>query len=78
MKLNKYLDRYLVDKDYTINLKNNKLHIMNYIEIEDFSNTRIIIQHNKGKTIITGEDLILSKMLDDELLVIGKIKTIEV
>ena len=78
MKLNDYLDRYLVDKTYAITIKNNTIHIENYIEIEDFTNTRVIIKYEKGKTIIIGNNLVLSKMLKDELLITGKIKTIEV
>ncbi len=78
MKLNSYLDRYLIDDTYSITIKENYVHIINYIEIEDFSNTKIIVKHKKGKTQIIGEDLILSKMVSDELLVTGKIKIIEV
>ena len=51
---------------------------MNYIEIEDFTNTKVIIKYEKGKTTIIGENLVLTKMLKDELLITGKIKTIEV
>ena len=78
LKLNDYLDRYLVDKTYTITIKNNTIHIVNYIEIEDFTNTKVIIKYEKGKTTIIGENLVLTKMLKDELLITGKIKTIEV
>ena len=78
LKLNDYLDRYLVDKTYAITIKNNTIHIMNYIEIEDFTNTKVIIRYEKGKTTIIGNNLVLSKMLQDELIIEGKIKTVEV
>ena len=78
LKIGHYLDRYLMDKSYSITFKNNKVHIMNYIELEDFSNTKVIIKHHQGKTTIVGTDLVVSKMIDDELLIIGKIQTIEV
>ena len=78
MNFSNYLDRYLIDKTYTITIKNKTIHIINYQELEDFSNTKITVKHEKGKTIITGENLVVSKMTTDELLIIGKIKTVEV
>ena len=78
MNFSNYLDRYLIDKTYTITRKNKTIHIINYQELEDFSNTKITVKHEKGKTIITGENLVVSKMTTDELLIIGKIKTVEV
>ena len=74
--LNK-LDRYLTDTSYRIIIKENILNIINYIEIKDFSNTRIIISTKDGITTITGENLVVSKMQDNEVLITGKIKTIE-
>ncbi len=78
MKLNDYIDRYLIDKTYSITIKNNYIHIINYIEIIDFSSSKIVIKHQKGITTIIGTNLIISKMLKDELLITGKIKIIEV
>lgn len=78
MKINKYIDKYLLDKTYSITIKNNSINIINYKEIEDFSNTKIIIKHDKGKTIISGTNLVVSKMMNDELLILGQIKNIEV
>ena len=78
MKIKKYIDKYLLDKTYSITIKNNSINIINYKEIEDFSNTKIIIKHDKGKTIISGTNLVVSKMMNDELLILGQIKNIEV
>ena len=78
MKLNDYIDRYWIDKTYSITIKNNYIYIINYIEIIDFSSSKIVIKHQKGITTIIGTNLIISKMLKDELLITGKIKIIEV
>lgn len=77
MRLFEYLDRYLIDKEYKITICDGQLHIMNYLEIEDFSSTRVVIRYHGGKTIILGTDLVVAKMQDEELLIIGKLKTIE-
>ena len=78
LKFHEYLDRYLVDKSYSITIKNNSVHIINYLELEDFSSTRVVVRYEEGRTVLLGQDLVVSKMLGDELLIIGKIKTIEV
>ena len=71
------LDRYLTDKDYKIIIKNNYLNIINYNEVKDFSNTRIIVSSRNSTTTIIGENLVISKMQDNEILITGKIETIE-
>ena len=76
MKLLNYLDRYLVDNEYKITILNDYINIINYQEIIDFSNKEISIKHNKGITIIKGNNLVVSKMQDEELLIKGDIKSI--
>lgn len=77
MNLINKLDRYLIDTTYKIIIKENSLNIINYKEIKDFSNTKIVISHSNGITTIIGETLVVSKMQDNEVLITGKIKTIE-
>lgn len=77
MKIFDYLDRYLIDKEYKITICGNKIHVMNYLEIEDFSSTRVVVRYQEGKTVLLGDDLVVSKMQDEELLIIGKLKSIE-
>lgn len=74
--LNK-LDRYLTDTNYKIIIKENSVDIINYEEIKDFSNKKVIITTKTNKTTITGEDLVVSKMQDNEVLITGKIQTIQ-
>lgn len=77
MDLISKLDRYLIDTDYKIIIKENYLNIINYKEVKDFNNNKIVISTSKGLTTVTGENLVVSKMQDNEILITGKIKTIE-
>ena len=77
MRLFEYFDRYLVDKEYKVTIRGKQIHIMNYEEIEDFSNNRVVVRYFGGVTVFLGTDLVVSKMQDDELLITGRIKTIE-
>ena len=76
-KLNTNLERYLIDNENKIIIKNNYLNIINYKEIVDFSSNKIIIKTNNKIIKITGDNLILSKMQDNEALITGNINIIE-
>lgn len=78
MRLFDYLDRYLVDKEYKITIYSDRVHIMNYKELEDFSDTRVVVRYEGGVSIFLGSHLVISKMQDDELLIIGKLDSIQV
>lgn len=71
------LDRYLMDITYKIIIKDNTINIINYEEIKDFSSNKIVIKTKKNITTIIGKDLVVSKMQDNEVLITGLIKTIE-
>jgi adenylate kinase family enzyme len=48
-----------------------------YKEIVDFYSKQVIIKYDAGVVTFNGDDLVVSKMLDDELLIIGKLSSIE-
>ncbi len=76
MKLFNYLDRYIVDNDFKVIIMDNYLNIINYLEVLDFSSKEISVRYDKGIMIIKGIDLVVSKMMDEELLIRGKILSI--
>lgn len=76
MKILDYLDRYLVDRDYRITVYPNRIHIMNYLKVEDFSNTKVVIRYEEGVTTIIGTELVVSRMQDEELFITGKVQSI--
>lgn len=78
MKLISKLDRYLEERNYEIILKDNKINIINYKEILDFSASKISLRCDNKTINIEGEKLIISKMLDDELLITGIIFNIRI
>lgn len=71
------LRSYILETDFKITILKNKIDIVNYIEIDHFDDTKIIVRFEDGHLIIKGENLTISKLLNDELLIIGKAKTID-
>lgn len=72
------IDKYLYDNEYKIILKNNKIDIINYEEIIDFSPYNISIKCHNKLIIIEGQNLIISKMEDNEVLILGIISNIRI
>lgn len=76
MKLFNYLDRYIVDDEFKVIIRDKCINIVNYVEVLDFSSKEISVKYDKGIMIIKGTELVVSKMMDDELLIKGNIKNI--
>lgn len=68
---------YLLDDEFKMVIIKNKINISNYEKIEYLDNDNIIVKYIDGKINIKGEKLIVSKLLNDEILISGNIKTIE-
>ena len=78
MKLKDRLDSYLYDREYKIIIKENYVNIINYDEIIDFTLNRIAVKYRNKLIVIEGMDLTISKMVEDEVLVTGKITNIRI
>ena len=70
------IDDYINDKKYSMIYKNNKLNIINYSEIIDFSSKLISIRYEDKVYHIEGNDLVISKMMENEILITGDISNI--
>lgn len=78
MRLFNKLNNYINDSEYRVIIGNNYVNIVNYIKILDFTSSVIRVENKYGKTIVNGSNLVISKMLDDEILIVGNINNISV
>ena len=77
MKIYDNLDRFLNDHNFKVTYFNNKINVNNYEEIVDFSPKHIYIKHKDGLFTITGNNLVITKMFDNEILITGIIETLK-
>ena len=68
---------YIMENDTKITIINNKINITNYIDIGHFDNNKIIVKLNSKNIIIKGDNLVVSKLLDSEILITGDFLSIE-
>lgn len=78
MRLISKLDRYLENNNYEIIVKENKVNIINFKEIIDFTLNKISLRCDNSIINIEGKNLIISKMLDDEVLITGTIYNVRI
>ena len=64
-------------KSFEINLFDNKIHIKYYFKIEDINNKCILIVLYDKKLKICGDGLIINKLDQFEISIIGNYKNIE-
>lgn len=75
-KLFRIADNYINDNNFRMIYKNNNIDVINYTKILDFSSTLISFEYKNNSYYIEGENLVISKMMEDEILITGKINKI--
>ena len=77
MKIVKKVRDYLLDEEFKMILLNNKINISNYEKIEYLDTDKVIVKYETGKINISGENITVSKLINNEILITGSIKEIE-
>lgn len=72
------LKNYIFDLDYRITILKNKINIFNYQKILTLNSKEIVLLIDNNKLVIKGNNLVLKKMIDNELLLLGSITYLEV
>lgn len=78
MKLVDRLEDYLYDNEYKIIVKKNQVDIVNYDEIIAFSLNKISVKYRNKIFVIEGTNMVISKMLDNEILITGNISNLRI
>ena len=68
---------YFIDEEFQIIYLPNQIDIINYQEIDSFDDEKIRIRYKEGALVIGGKNLSINKLLEDEVLIGGKIEKIE-
>lgn len=77
MKLFDRIDNYISEYKYKVIIVDNSVNIVNYKKIIEFTDNIIKVESKDGITTVNGSNLVITKMLSDEILITGKIYSIE-
>ena len=73
----KKIINFIKDTKFKIIIYDNLINIVNYKDIIIFEDNKIVINCNNFNISIKGNDLIINKVYDNELLIKGNILNIE-
>ena len=68
---------YIKEDELKITILNNKINIVNYTDIGHFDSNKIVVKTNSFDVIVKGSDLVVSKLMNDEILITGDFNNIE-
>ena len=68
---------YIRDSTFKIEIFKNNIYIANFSNIVTLEETRVSINDNNRLIVITGNNLVVSCLLDKEMFITGDIKKIE-
>jgi len=71
MRVIENIKTFLYDKKYSINIYENNIHIYNYLDLVELTDTRITLKVEEFDLQITGEGLHVARMAERELIVKG-------
>ena len=77
MKIINNFRSFLLEDNFEIHIYKNKIDILNYTSMGHFDSNKIIVYSDSGYIIIKGKDLVVTKLLKDEVLITGLIDGIE-
>lgn len=69
---------YVKDNEFRFTVYDNRIHIVNYKKILSLTSDFILIDVGDKKISIKGNNLVLNRMLDSEVLIVGLVSKIEV
>lgn len=76
MHMKDNLINFLYDREYFINMYEGFIHIFNYKELVSLNSNQIVLKMEKFKLEITGKDLFITRMLENEILIKGIVKNV--
>ena len=69
---------YIMDNEFRMTFFENRIHIVNYQELISLGTEKIKIQSPHFQVVLLGENLTLSKLLDQEIMIHGKLIRMEI
>ncbi len=75
--INKLVD-YIKEEEFKLTVYNDRVHITNYLELLSLENNMIRIKTPKKRYNIKGEDLLIIRLLNSEILITGHFLEIEI
>lgn len=77
MKSINKLRSFLLEDELEITVYKDKVNVVNYDSIGHFDSNKVVIYYDGGNLVVHGENLVVSRLLNNEVLITGNIKNVE-
>ncbi|MCM1371069.1 MAG: YabP/YqfC family sporulation protein [Clostridium sp.] len=77
MNLINGIRNYVLDDEFQIRVFKDKVNILNYKDIGHFDSDKVVVNYIDGSLVIKGDNLVVSRLMNDEILICGYIKSLE-
>lgn len=77
MKLFDDFKSFLLEDQFSLHVYQNKVNIVNYETIGHFDSNIVKVNIPNGEVIVKGKNLVVSKLMQKEILILGTIQSIE-
>lgn len=77
MKLFNEMRSFILENEFSIHVYHHKMSVVNYESIGHFDSREVRIYHTNGELIVKGQELVVSKLMQEEILIEGMIQSIE-
>ncbi len=77
MQVIKNIRSYLLEDEFQIRILDGRVNVVNYDSIGQIDDHKVVLKHESESVVITGNHLVVSRLMIDEILVTGEIKNIE-
>ena len=77
MNIHNQIKNYILENQFKIIYEDDKVDIVNYQNMGHFDDNKVIVYYDKGIIEIKGKNLIIKKLIKDEVLIKGSIEKIE-
>ena len=77
MKKIEKLKNFIMDNEFRMTFFENRIHVINYQELISLSDDKIRIKTTNLTITFTGTQLVLSKLLDQEIMIEGTLTKVE-
>ena len=68
---------YILEDEFKITIVNNKVNIVNYSDIGIIDTNKVVVKYDSGSVSVKGNNLVLSKLMNNEILISGDIYSID-
>lgn len=69
---------YVKDEEFRFTVYNDRIHFINYERISTLNSDYILVESYDRKISVRGNNLVLNRLLEKEVLIIGEVNSIEV